>query len=193
MRFITLLAVVAILATVNPISSQRRPAAARIHAAVCVGEVGWDAPEDACASIVEVHMARARGALSPETVAQRFSAALRSPPPHRRWVRGLLHATETRAPEGWPSHLPWSGSQRYAALERYERIAAAVLAGEREPACPGCVDYGGLMDAVPRGMEEARRFEFRTCNAPRGTRRRCRPVAQVFYRRIQQSDSEDRL
>lgn len=185
MRLSILLAIVAMLAAVTPIHSQPRPRPERVHAAVCVGEVGWAAPDDACASIVEVHVARARGELRPETVAQVFSAALRRPPANRRWVPGLLQATERQRPAGWPNGLAWA-AWRWEALQRYEAIAAAVLSGERPPACPGCVDYGGLMDAAPRGMEEARRFVFRSCE---GRARGCRPVAQIFYRRA----SEDQL
>lgn len=175
---ITLTILLALVAVPHALS-QRSPSPARVHAAVCVGEVGWAAPDDACASIVEVHVARARGELRPETVAQAFSAALRRPPPNRRWVPGLLQATERTRPVGWPTGLAWP-SWRWEALQRYEAVATAVLSGSREPACPGCVDYGGLMDAAPSGMEEVRRFTFRSCEGrPRG----CRPVAQIFYRR----------
>jgi len=174
---LTALTLLAALAAFSPVTSQPRPTPARVHAAACVGELGWTAPDDACASMVEVHVARA-GAVRPETVALRFSAALRRPPRHRRWVPQLMTATRRQAPAAWPERLPWA-SWRMDALERYEAVAAAVLAGERAPACPGCVDYGGLMDEPAPHLEEVRRFVVRSCEGLRG----CRPAAQVFYRR----------
>lgn len=167
-----------------PLDAQRRPSAARIHAAACVGELGWAAPDEACAALVEVHVARARDT-TPEVVAQRFSQALRNPPPDRAWVPELISATSSRAPRSWPARLPWA-PWRMASLHRYEAVATSVLSGERPIVCPDCINYGGLMDAQPPGTEEVRRFVLRSCEG----QRRCVPRAQIFYRRAVRSAEE---
>lgn len=158
--------------------AQPRGAPERIHAAACVGELGWRAPAEACASIVEVHMriGTARD-LRPELVAQAFSAALRRPPPRRQWVPELAQASPRRAPRSWPARLPWG---RYAArVEEYAQVAQEVLEGHFPEACPGCINYGGLMDAQPPGTVEVRRFVLSE-----------RPLrAQVFYRRATPDDT----
>lgn len=137
-----------------------------VHARACVGELGWSAPDEACVAIVEVHRRRAAlTGMSPESVAKRYSAALRRPPSHRAWVRELADRSE--APRGWPRVASWTAARaRFAALVN---VAREALDSDAE-VCPGALHYGGLMDSIPTGHEEACRWRI-----GRG--------AQVFYRR----------
>jgi hypothetical protein len=145
-----------------------------IHARACVGELGWSAPDEACVAIVEVHRRRAAlTGLSPESVAVRYSAALRRPPRHRAWVRELADRSE--APRSWPSGPSWARArERFSALVNVARDA---LTAEPETVCPGALHYGGAMDSVPSGHEEACRWAI-----GRG--------AQMFYRRANPEGGE---
>jgi hypothetical protein len=117
------------------------------HARACVGELGWRAPDDACAAIVEVHVRRGVRARS-------YSAALRRPPRHRAWVPQL--DVGRAPPMAWPRALPWARHER-----RFVDVLEVVrqtLAAERPEACPGAMHYGGLMDATPAGHVEVCRW-----------------------------------
>lgn len=134
---------------------------ARLHAAVCVGELGWRASDEACAAIVAVHVRLAdRRGVSPERVARAYSAALRRPPAHRRWVAGLPASSESRRPEGWPRRIRWAPHRdQYL---RYVAAAESALAEHRASGdvsvCPGAVHYGSTADGRPTGHELACSF-----------------------------------
>lgn len=149
----------------HEVDGQRRDDPARVHAAACVGELGWNAPDDACAAIVEVHVRRAamRGHTHHDAVARTFSQAIRRPPPHRLWVPQLIRPGIPRA---WPRHLSWRRHE--ARFAHYLEVVRATLEGERVTACPGATNYGGLMDTPAEGLVEVCRWSI-----GRG--------AQVFY------------
>lgn len=128
------------------------------NARAAVGELGWRAPDDAYAAIVEVHVRRAHlTGTTTAFMARRYSAAIRRPPRHRAWVREL-HARES-APPSWPPHLDgswWEYAQRFGAIRD---VVREVLRGEREPACPAAEHYGSVeLDGTPTGFVEVCRW-----------------------------------
>lgn len=125
-----------------------------------IGELGWRAPDDAYAAIVEVHLRRAQlTGTTTARMARQYSAAVRRPPPHRAWVPEL-HVSRTDAPPSWPPHLDGAW-WRYADRVREVRdVVRAVLSGERAPVCPDAEHYGGPMDSVDETRwESACRFD----------------------------------
>lgn len=140
---------------VAPVTAQRRGTDAALwNARAAIGELGWRAPDDAYAAIVEVHLRRARlTGTTTALMARRYSAAIRRPPRHRRWVRELR--VSASPPRSWPAQLDGAWPRYSERLERVRAIAADVLRGRREVACEGAVHYGGAMDSAPRGHVEA--------------------------------------
>jgi hypothetical protein len=143
-----------------------------------IGELGWAAPDDAYAAIVEVHIRRAEmtGATT-ALMARRYSAAVRRPPRHRAWVRELR--VSDSPPPSWPPHLDgvwWRHAER---VEAVRSIVRDVLAGQRATACVDAVHYGGAMDSAPTGHVESCRWQI-----GRGS--------QVFYRRGRSSHRRPR-
>lgn len=118
------------------------------NARAAVGELGWRAPDDAYAAIVEVHIHRARiTGTTTAHMARRYSAAVRRPPPHRAWVPEL-HARTAASPPSWPPHLDgvwWRYAERFDAVRD---VVRDVLRGERAPVCPEAEHYGGPMDSM---------------------------------------------
>lgn len=140
---------------VAPVTAQRRGADAALwNARAAIGELGWHAPDDAYAAIVEVHLRRAQltGTTS-ALMARRYSAAIRRPPRHRRWVRELR--VSASPPPSWPAHLDGAWWRYAEQLERVRTIAADVLAGRREVACEGAEHYGSTQDGAPGGRDDA--------------------------------------
>jgi hypothetical protein len=168
MRLIAL-CLLALVASTAAFAQRTGHDAALWNARAAVGELGWRAPDDAYAAIVEVHLRRAQlTGTSAALMARRYSAAIRRPPRHRRWVRELR--VSASPPPSWPPHLGGAW-QRYAEqLEHVRELASDVLAGRREVACEGATHYGGLMDSTPAGHAEACRW-----TVGRG--------AQLFFRR----------
>lgn len=128
------------------------------NARAAVGELGWRAPDDAYAAIVEVHIRRAHlTGTTTAFMARRYSAAIRRPPRHRAWVREL-HGRES-PPPSWPPHLDgswWEYAQRFGEVRD---VVRKVLRGEREPACEDAEHYGSVeLDGTPAGFVEVCRW-----------------------------------
>jgi hypothetical protein len=174
MRLIAL-CLLALVASTAALAQRTGPDAALWNARAAVGELGWRAPDDAYAAIVEVHLRRAQlTGTSAALMARRYSAAIRRPPRHRRWVRELR--VSASPPPSWPAHLGGAWHRYAEQLERVRAIAADVLAGQREVACEDATHYGGLMDSTPAGHAEACRW-----TVGRG--------AQLFFRRENAADA----
>jgi hypothetical protein len=170
----SLLLVTSVLADSGSLAGARLGADAALwNARVCVGEVGWRAPLEACSAMVWVHVKRAAGSrVTVATLARRYSRAVRRPPRRRAWVP-LLRATGA-APVTWPPHLDGAWP-RYR--DRFAEILShveGVLRGDVPDPCPEVDHYGGPMDSVPTGRELDDTCAFE------GTR-------QVFYRRATSS------
>lgn len=176
-RSAILLAVGLVLAAVLP-SSANAPTlldlplgdrAAVWNARVCVGEVGWRAPLEACSAMVWVHAKRAKATgVTLATMARRYSRAVRRPPRHRTWV-GQLDVTPT-PPVAWPPHLDGAWPRYRARFADVLSHVRAILRGEVPDPCPDAMHYGGPMDSTP-----SRHAEDATC-VFEGTRQR-------FFRR----------
>ena len=145
---------VALVASTAALAQRTGPDAALWNARAAVGELGWRAPDDAYAAIVEVHLRRARltGTTS-AFMARRYSAAIRRPPRHRRWVRELR--VSASPPPSWPPHLGGAWHRYAEQLEHVRELAADVLAGRREVACEGAEHYGSTRDGAPGGRDDA--------------------------------------
>ena len=153
MRLIAL-CLLALVASTAAFAQRTGPDAALWNARAAIGELGWRAPDDAYAAIVEVHLRRARLTGTTTTLmARRYSAAVRRPPRHRRWVRELR--VSASPPRSWPAQLDGAWPRYSERLEHVRTIAADVLRGRREVACEGAVHYGGAMDSVPARHVEA--------------------------------------
>jgi hypothetical protein len=156
MRWINPAAVVAfaLVASTAALAQRSGPDAALWNARAAVGELGWRAPDDAYAAIVEVHLRRAQlTGTTPALMARRYSAAIRRPPRHRRWVRELR--VSASPPPSWPTHLGGAWHRYAEQLERVRAIAADVLAGRREVACEDAEHYGSTRDGAPGGRDDA--------------------------------------
>lgn len=117
-----------------------------------IGELGWRAPDDAYAAIVEVHVRRAQlTGTTTAFMARRYSAAVRRPPPHRAWVPEL-HARGATAPPSWPPHLDGSWWRYAERVGEVREIVRAVLRGERGAVCEDAEHYGSEADGVPGGQ-----------------------------------------
>lgn len=149
--------------------------AALWNARVCVGEIGWRAPLEACSAMVWVHAKRAAGSRATvATLARRYSRAVRRPPWRRAWV-AQLRATGP-APVTWPPHLVEAWPRYRARFAEIFAHVESVLRGDVPDPCPDVDHYGGPMDSVPTGREVDDTCAFE------GTR-------QVFYRRAASSPS----
>lgn len=116
-----------------------------------IGELGWRAPDDAYAAIVEVHVRRAQlTGTTTAFMARRYSAAVRRPPPHRAWVPELH--TRHAAPPSWPPHLDGSWWRYAERVGEVREIVRAVLRGERGAVCVDAEHYGSEADGVPGGQ-----------------------------------------
>lgn len=116
-----------------------------------IGELGWRAPDDAYAAIVEVHVRRAQlTGTTTAFMARRYSAAVRRPPPHRAWVPELH--TRNAAPPSWPPHLDGSWWRYAERVGEVREIVRAVLRGERGAVCEDAEHYGSEADGVPGGQ-----------------------------------------
>lgn len=136
-------------------------------ARAAVGEVWFEASDDAYAAIAEVHVRRARArGWSTTRVARAYSAAVRGA--RRPWV-AALNTDEGRPPPGWP-RVPWAPRARRFA--HVLGVVRSVFAGERPEVCPEATHYGSVADGPPEGGLE--RWEL-AC-APEGT-------SQRFWRR----------
>lgn len=116
-----------------------------------IGELGWRAPDDAYAAIVEVHVRRAQlTGTTTAFMARRYSAAVRRPPRHRAWVPELH--TRNTAPPSWPPHLDGSWWRYAERVGEVREIVRAVLRGERGAVCEDAEHYGSESDGVPGGQ-----------------------------------------
>lgn len=135
---------------------------AETHARACVGELGWSADEAACRALVEVHVRRSEIlGTSPESVARRYSRALRNPPYRRRWV-GSLTTNPATIPVGWPVEIEGRWPAFAGRFSRLRDVARETLSNmQRNPvgyaaACPGALHYGSIeLDGTPTGFELA--------------------------------------
>lgn len=115
----------------------------------CVGEAGWDDYE-ACRAMTHVHRKRAaEHGVSVEWMVRRYSAAVRQPPPNRRWILGL-HPRGT-APVGWPQGPSWA-RHRVRLRKLVDVVEAALRPGAEDP-CPDVIHYGGPMDRPHPALE----------------------------------------
>lgn len=153
----TRLAALALLVCATlPLSAQRSRHGADAdlwNTRAAVGELGWRAPDDAYAAIVEVHMRRAHltGATTAH-MARRYSAAVRTPPWHRAWVREL--DVGPRVPTAWPPNLRGAWPRYAARFGEVREVVRAVLRGERREVCPGAEHYGSQADGAPGGQAD---------------------------------------
>lgn len=147
--------------------------AALWNARVCVGEVGWRAPLEACSAMVWVHAKRAaKSRATLASFARLYSRAVRRPQARRAWVP-QLRATGP-APVTWPPHLDGVWPRYQARFEEILVHVESVLRGDVPDPCPDVDHYGGPMDRAPTGREVDDTCAFE------GTR-------QVFYRRATSS------
>lgn len=171
--------------------------AALWQARSCVGEVGWNAPDEACVAMTWIHAKRARlTGVSLSTMVRAYSAAVRQSVPRRRSTpvvsavplaaddaRGALRSSRTQnrrrwvqgltltgaAPAAWPEGLRRSWPRYQRRFREIHWLVERVLSGRVEDPCPNSTFYGGPMDSPPRGHEEDPECSFD------GT-------AQLFYR-----------
>lgn len=148
MRFIVLLAVLALALSATVEASSPRESAVVWQARSCVGEAGWRDYE-ACRAMTWVHMKRAREhSLPVERMVRLYSRAVRdpslpNPPPRsRRWVLGLT--TSGPAPIGWPQGPNWPRHRML--FQKMADLVDDILAGEVPDPCPDVIHYGGPMD-----------------------------------------------
>lgn len=146
------LALVAVLPTTaqRPRTEYATRDAVLWNARAAVGELGWRAPDDAYAAIVEVHIRRASlTGTTPSYMARTYSAAVRRPPRRRAWVREL-HG-RPQVPPSWPSHLVRAWPRHAQRFVEVREVVRATLEGERDVACPDAEHYGSREDGAPGG------------------------------------------
>lgn len=121
------------------------------NARAAVGELGWQAPDEAYVAIVEVHIRRARlTGTTTAHMAQRYSAAVRVPPWHRAWVRELRATSDV--PAAWPPNLRRAWPRYAGRFAEVRALVGEVLRGERDEVCPDAEHYGSESDGVPGGQ-----------------------------------------
>jgi hypothetical protein len=170
----------------------------------CVGEVGWNAPDDACVAMTWIHAKRARlTGVSLSTMVRAYSVAVREPRVVRRapvvtqgtrisaevarsrsgvtrtdrrrqWVQGLN--VSGAAPRGWPEGLRGAWPRYQSRFREIHELVNRVLSGDVPDPCPNATFYGGPMDSAPSGHGLDGECSFD------GT-------AQLFYKRSQSDDS----
>lgn len=176
--------------------------AALWQARSCVGEVGWNAPDEACVAMAWIHAKRAKlTGVSLTTMVRAYSVAVREPrivhrasaaqgsridasvarsttrsrvDRRRQWVQGL--SVTGAAPRGWPEGLRGAWPRYQARFREIYELVNQVLSGDTPDPCPNATFYGGPMDSPPSGHEVDDDCSFD------GT-------AQVFYRRFRSEDS----